>query len=277
MKEFLNFIKSAHFFLLFLLLETISVFLIVRNTENELSFLNSANAVSGFFQSKTKSISDYFSLRVQNKKLVKENNLLRNYINFTRPEKSLYSRKVQNLGYFYKSAEVVKSSVNKPFNILTVNKGSKNGIRENMAVVSDNGIIGITAVVGKHYSTIISVLNKKLEISAKVKRTNYHGLIKWDGIDPEYVLLTDIPVYSSLYKGDLIVTGGYSAIFPENITIGTVSEFEKDKQSTFYNIKVKLSQDFRKLDNVYLIDYYDKTERTQLEDSTIQRFQFNRF
>jgi len=277
MKEFINFIKSAHFFLLFLVLETVSVFLIVRNTEKEIGFINSANVISGFFQSEITKISNYFSLISENEKLVKENNLLHNYINFTHPEVNLYSPKIQNSGYFYKSAKVVKNSVNKPFNILTVDKGSQNGIHENMAVVSNDGVVGVTAVIGKKYSTIISILNTKLEISAKVKRTNYHGIIKWDGNNPEYVILTDIPVYSSLYVGDKIVTGGYSAIFPENITIGTVSEFEKDIQSTFYNIKVKLSQDFRKLDYVYLIDYRDKEERIQLEDSTITRYQFNRF
>jgi len=277
MKEFLNFIKSARFFLLFLLLETISVFLIVRNTEKESVFLTSANAVSGFFHSKATNIFDYFSLISENKKLVEENNLLHNYINLSRPKTVFYSSEIQDLGYFYKSAEVVKNSVNKPYNILTVNKGAADGIRENTAVVSNSGIVGITAVVGKRYTTVVSVLNKKIGIGAKVKRTNYHGIIKWDGTNPEYITLTDIPEYSSLFIGDEIVTDGYSAIFPENIKIGTVAKFEKDKQSTFYNIKVKLSQDFRKLDYVYLIDYNHRNERIQLEDSTVNRFQFNRF
>ena len=277
MKEFLNFIKSAHFFLLFLLLEIISILLIVKNTEKASGFLNSANAVSGFFHSKITNISDYFSLKTDNAKLIKENYLLHNYINSTLTEKNLYSPEIQNLGLFYKSAKVVKNSINKPYNILTVNKGILNGIHENMAVISNDGVIGITAVTGKKYTTVISILNTKLEISAKVKRTNYHGIVKWDGKNPEYVLLTDIPVYSSLFIGDNIVTGGYSSIFPENIKIGTVSEVEKDKQSTFYNIKVKLSQDFRKLENVYLIDYKGIDERNRLEDSTVTMFQFNRF
>lgn len=277
MKEFLNFIKSAHFFLLFILLETFSIFLIVKNTEKETGFLNSANAVSGFFQTKVTGISEYFSLRNENKKLIEENTQLRNFINYLKPEKKLYLPRIQNLGYYYKSAKVVKNSINKAFNILTVNKGSSAGISENMAVVSGDGIVGITAIIGKKYSTVISVLNTKIGISAKVKRTNYHGIIKWDGIDPRYVILTDIPVYSSLFKGDEIVTGAYSAIFPEDIKIGTVFDFNKDTQSTFYNIKVKLYQDFRKLDYVYLIDYKGRDELLQLEDSTNIRYQFNTF
>jgi len=277
MKEFLNFIKSAHFFLLFLLLETVSIFLIVRNTEKETNFLNSANAVTGFFHTKITGIFEYFSLRDENKKLIKENTELRNLINNLKHEKRLYSSRIQNLGYYYKSAKVIKSSINKPYNILTVNKGSYAGITEDMAVVSSEGVVGITARVGKNYSTVISILNTKIGISAKVKRTNYHGIIKWDGIDPQYVLLTNIPVYSSLFKGDEIVTGAYSAIFPEGIEIGTVSSFNKNIQNTFYNIKVKLSQDFRKLDYVYLIDYKGRNELLQLEDSTNIRYQFNTF
>ncbi|NOZ35209.1 MAG: rod shape-determining protein MreC [Chlorobi bacterium] len=275
MKEFINFIKNAHFFLLFLVLESFSVFLIVKNTDKKLVFLNSANSVSGFFHKEASYISDYFSLKSDNQRLIKENNRLKNYITLLKPEKHLYSADLENIGYYYKYAKVVKNSVNKPNNILTVNKGSSDGIHENMAVVSDEGIVGITAITGKRYTTVISVLNSKLEISAKIKRTGFHGIIKWDEKNPEYVLLTDIPFYTSLYKGDEVVTGGYSAIFPEGMRIGTVTEFKKDKQSTFYIIKVKLSQDFRKLNNVYLVDYKGRKERTQIEDSTFVRYRFN--
>ncbi|MCF6183572.1 MAG: rod shape-determining protein MreC [Bacteroidales bacterium] len=275
MKEFINFIKSAHFFLLFLVLESFSIFLIVKNTDKKLVFLNSANSVSGFFHKESSYISDYFSLRTDNQRLIKENNRLKNYITLLKPKKHLFSADLENIGYYYKYAEVVKNSVNKPNNILTVNKGSSDGIYENMAVVSDEGIVGITAIIGKRYTTVISVLNSKLGISAKIKRTGFHGIIKWDEKNPEYVLLTDIPVYTSLYKGDEVVTGGYSAIFPEGMKIGTVSEFKKDKQSTFFIIKVKLSQDFRKLNNVYLVDYKGRKERIQIEDSTFARYRFN--
>ncbi len=277
MKEFINFLRNAHFFLLFLLLESFSFYLIVKNTNREVPFLNSANYISGFFHKKISNISEYFSLKSINNNLAEENNRLRNYISLTKPEKQLYSEKIQDIGYFYKSAKVVKNSTNKPNNILTVDKGINDGIHENMAVVSDEGIVGITAIVGKNFTTVISVLNSKLEISAKVKRTGYHGIIYWNEKNPQYVNLTNIPDYSSLYKNDEIVTGGYSAIFPEGLKIGTVTDFRKDKQSTFYIIKVKLSQDFRKLDNVYLIDYKSRNERLQIEDSTIIRYRFNKF
>lgn len=274
MKEFLNFIRNAYFFLLFLLLEAISFFLIVRNTEKELPIINSANAVSGYFSEKNAAVINYFSLKSENERLVKENEILHNYLLLYKKEKPIYSAQLQNSGYFFKSAKVVKNTIDKPYNILTINKGKKDGIHENMAVISDDGVVGITALSGKNYTTAVSVLNIKTVISAKVKRTGFFGTVIWDGKDYRYVYLKDIPVYSSLFKGDKIVTGGYSAIFPEGIEIGTVAEFKKNNDS-FYDIKVKLSQDFKKLNNVYLVDFNGRKERIKLEDSTLLRFRFN--
>ena len=71
--------------------------------------------------------------------------------------------------------------------------------------------------------------------------------------------MNDIPEHTSLYKGDEIITGGYSSIFTEGIKIGTVDKFEKEKENSFYKIKVKLSQDFKKLKYVYIVDYFGKT------------------
>ncbi len=276
MKDFLSFIKSIHFFLLFLLLELISIFFVVRNNEKAFLFINSANVVSGFFHARINNISDYFSLQSENSKLAEENKRLRTALFYLKQTDEHYLKRVEDYGLFYKSAKVVKNSINKPHNILTVDKGRSQGIVENMAVVSSGGIVGITAVVGKNYATVISVLNTKVGFSAKIKRTNYHGIAKWDGTNPEYVLLTDIPVYSSLQKGDTVITGGYSAIFPEGLKIGTVAEFSKDTQSTFYNIKVKLEQDFRKLNHVYLIDRRGSQEIIPLEDSTNMLYRFSR-
>ncbi len=274
MKEFLNFIKDAHFFLLFLFLETISIFLTVRNTEKELPFVNTANAVSGFFIENISNISEYFSLKSENERLVKENTLLHNYLLIYKKEKPIYSGQLQNLGYFFKSAKVIKNTINKSYNILTINKGKKDGIRENMAVISDEGIVGVVVFCQNNYSTAMSVLNLKTVIPAKIKRTGFYGNIKWDGDDYRFVQLNDIPVYSTIFIGDEVVTSGYSAIFPEGINIGTVAEFSK-KSDTFYDIKVKLSQDFKKLNNIYLVDLKGRDERISLEDSTRLRFRFN--
>ncbi|MCF6365508.1 MAG: rod shape-determining protein MreC [Bacteroidales bacterium] len=274
MKDFLKFLLKSHFFMLFLVLESISIFLVVRNTENANLFISSANSVSGFFQNKVSSINNYFSLKEQNDFLKAENEHLKNYISVLKENDIRISKEIEKTGYFYQSAIVVKNSVYKPYNIITLNKGSIDGIRDDMAVLSDKGIIGTVAVTGKNYCTVVSMLNSKLGISAKIERTDYFGSLRWDEKDYKYSFLYDIPDHSSLYIGDKVVTSGYSAVFPEGLTIGTVAEFEKEKKSSFYKIKVKLSQDFKKLKHVYIVDYFGKDERLQIEDSTIIKFRF---
>ena len=274
MRDFLRFLKSSHFFLLFLVLETISVFLVVNNNDKASVFISSANSVSGFFNEKVNFISEYFNLKEQNRVLILENEKLKNYVNITRINPVNYSQKLEETGYFYQSAEVIKNSVHKPNNIITLNKGENAGIREDMAVISDAGIVGIVANVSNNYCTVVSILNSKLGINAKIKRTNYFGTLKWDKDNYRYVIMNDIPEHSSLYIGDEVITGGFSSIFPEGIKIGTVDNFEKEKENSFYKIKVKLSQDFKKLKFVYIVDYFGKDEQIQLEDSTTKRYLF---
>jgi len=272
MRDFLNFLQRSHFLILFLVLESISIFLAVKNTEKENAFISSANSIVGFFYEKTSYISDYFTLREQNLFLKKENNILKNYIESNQKDLFNFSKAIENTGFFYQSANVIKNSIHKPNNIITLNKGGNDGIRKDMAVISNKGVIGIVANISNNYCTVISLLNSKLGINAKVKRTNYFGSLKWNGYNYRYSTLKDIPDHSSLYKGDEIITAGYSSIFPEGILIGTVEEYTKE--SSFYKITVKLSQDFNKLKHVYIVDYFEKEEILQLEDSTYLRYQF---
>jgi rod shape-determining protein MreC len=274
MREFLRFLYNSHFIILFLILESVSVFISVRNTEKSKVFISTANSVSGYFNKRINVFSEYFRLDEENKQLLAENEKLKNIIGNLELEDINFSEELEQTGIYYLSANVIKNSVHLPHNIITIDKGQKQGIREDMAVISDAGVVGIVANSGKNYSTIVSILNLKFGINAKIKRTGFFGDLKWDGEDYRFVYLYDIPVYSSVYIGDEIVTSGFSSIFPEGINVGTVESYEKEQESSFYRIKVKLGQDFKKLENVYVIDFKGKYEIKQLQDSTIKRFQF---
>jgi rod shape-determining protein MreC len=274
MRDFLKFLLSSHFFLLFLLLEAISIFLVVRNTEKADLFISSANSISGFFHKNMTGISDYFGLKNQNELLISENEKLRNLLALNDESEQYYSDDIEAAGCFYISARVIKNSVYSPYNFITLDKGESDGLREDMAVVSNAGVVGIVANVSNHYASVISLLNINLGINAKIKRTNFFGTLKWDREDYRFVSLYDIPDHSSLYIGDEVVTGGFSSVFPEGMKIGTVHEFEKEEQNSFYKIKVKLSQDFKKLKYVYAVEYPGRAERLELEDSTARRFNY---
>ena len=150
-------------------------------------------------------------------------------------------------------------------NYLTLNKGEKDGIQNDMAVITSTGIVGQVKDVSDNFCTVMSVLHSKVTISSKIKKDGSYGPLTWDGVDFRYATLTDIPTHVRLAKGDTIVTTAFSRTFPENILIGTVESFERPSGKYFYTIKVKLSTDFKKLTYVYIVKNIHKAEQEELE------------
>lgn len=265
MYRLIRLIIKYHFFLLFVFLEVISILLAINfNKHHNTVYLSSANSIVGSFNSKFSNISAYIDLREKNKQLLKQNTELLNksissYISniqvFDVKHDSIYSQQ-----YKYISGKVIKNYIYNKHNYLTINKGLKNGVTPESGVVCPNGIVGIVSKSSDNFSNVISLLNIDLNISAKIKKNNYFGSLNWDGEDIRYAKLKEIPFHVNLEVGDTIITSGYSLIFPENILIGTISSFDKVKGGDFYDITVKLSTDFNKVNNIYIINNLKKTE-----------------
>jgi rod shape-determining protein MreC len=174
-------------------------------------------------------------------------------------------------GYFdrllkYIPADVVNNSVNRRNNYLTLNRGYKQGITRDMAVITSNGIVGYIKDVSANYCTVLSILNKDAKISAKVKRYDELGSLIWEGGDYRYGLLQDIGTHVKIAKGDSIVTSNFSDIFPSNIMIGTVESYAPREGGEFYNIKVKYSANLKNVTHVYIINNILRQEKIQLEE-----------
>jgi rod shape-determining protein MreC len=122
-----------------------------------------------------------------------------------------------------------------------------------MAVISPQGVVGKVKITSKHFSVVTSVLNIDLMISGVMKRTGYFGTIQWDGGNPEFINFNFIPRHVQPVTGDTIITSGYSGIFPEGILIGTIAEKSINEGAPFYDLKVKLAHDFRKLSYVAVV------------------------
>jgi rod shape-determining protein MreC len=150
-----------------------------------------------------------------------------------------------------------------------LDKGSQQGLRTEMAVVSKGSIVGIVKGVSKNYATVISLLNIDLRISAKVKKNGYFGSLNWTGEDYQTALLKEIPLHADIMIGDTIITSGYSSIFPEGVLIGFIKDFE-EKSGSFYDIEVELSTDFKSLSNVNVIGNLLQTEIKNLEKEAIK-------
>jgi rod shape-determining protein MreC len=167
--------------------------------------------------------------------------------------------------YKFIPARVINNTVNKQYNYFTLNKGSRQGIMPDQGIIAENGVVGVINNVSDSYSTGISLLNKRLKISAKIKKNNYFGSISWEGPSYRYVQLNEIPPHVEVAYGDTIVTSGSSTYFPEGIMIGTVESCEIKGGDSFYTIRVKLAVDFKSITFVNVIQNYDKAEIMMLE------------
>ncbi|MBA4322369.1 MAG: rod shape-determining protein MreC, partial [Odoribacter sp.] len=168
--------------------------------------------------------------------------------------------------YIYTGAEIVNNSTNRQKNFFTLNKGKKQGVDTNMAVISADGIAGIIVTSAENFSVAMSLLNLDFRLSARLKSSGYFGSLSWDGRDPRYAILSEIPQHVVISEGDTVETTGYSAIFPEGVLAGVVIDFEKTG-GDFYKIRVLLATDFRKLDHVSIIGNLRRTEQKRLEQS----------
>jgi rod shape-determining protein MreC len=162
-------------------------------------------------------------------------------------------------------SKVIHNSYNVHENFLTLNSGSLQGIMPDMGVVNNLGLVGIIDKTSPHYATVISILNVKSQINAKIKKSNHFGSLIWNGKSTGFVQLIDVPRLAAIRKGDTIVTGGQSVIFPENINIGTIDKIEIDDQTHYYTINVKLFNDMTNLGHVYIIKSENREELNNLE------------
>src|SRR5690606_24436759 len=165
-------------------------------------------------------------------------------------------------------SKIIHNSYSVHENYLTINSGTNQGVEPDMGVVNSNGIIGIVEKTSANYATVISVLNVKSQINAKIKKSNHFGSLVWNGKSTGYVQLIDVPPLASVRKGDTIVTGGQSVIFPANVNTGTISKIYIDNKTNYYTLDVRLFNDMTNLGHVYVIKNRDREEILELEKKT---------
>jgi len=272
MRNLIVFIWKHYFFFLFFLLEVLCIYFIVQNNSfHRATFINSSNQLSGNVLETYSDMSYYFHLKEANEQLARENALLRStsmpsFVAISGPDYKIKDS-IHLQKYQYVSAKVVNNSINRRNNYITIDKGSKQGLAEDMAVISSTGVVGIIKNVSENFSSVMSLLHKSCTISSKVKKDGSYGPLSWDGTDYRYATLSDIPTHVPLAAGDTIAISPYSATFPENILVGTVESFERKSGAYFYTVKVKLSTDFNKLNFVYVVKNFMKKEQEELENA----------
>jgi rod shape-determining protein MreC len=272
-----NFLVKHNDWFLFLLLEGISLVLIVRfNNYQGATFFTSAGSVAGNVYSVFMDANRYFHLKKENDGLLAQNvtltreltELKEQFAELRNNEALQKDSLVHSIksGYTFLTANIINNSLNSVNNFITLNKGSDDGVRPEMGVFNSDGIVGVVYLTSKNRSIVIPLLNSKSSVSCRVKGSDSFCSLSWDGGDPRYSNLIDLPRYAQFETGDTVVTSGFSSIFPGDLPVGTVEKIEDSADGMFYTVRVKLFVDFSRLTSVFIVGNESYEEQSKLEE-----------
>jgi len=269
MGRILQFLYRVRAFLLFAFLEFLAIWMIVANNSPQgAAFFNSSNEAVGNALKKQADVVQFFSLAEANEALTAENAALLKQLMALQVAPDSMPLALDSLleaSYEFKGARVIGNSLRFSQYYLTLNKGSKQGIKPGMGVFNSQGAVGRIKSVSENRAVAFSLLNTSLLISSKIKTSDVFGSVQWDGGNTSEVNLLYVPRHVKATKGDSVVTSGFNAVFPEGILIGVISNVEVNKKdSNYLSITVKLSTDFSKLSYVYLVENTSFTELDSL-------------
>ena len=280
MRNIFLFIGRYFTFFAFLGFQVLALsFLFRYNKYHRAVGLGVANEMSGWMNSKYANVDQYFHLKQESDRIHHVNDSLINLLktNFLNPDTATqfvqdtipYDTLGHRRRYVWRDAEVVSNSVNAERNYIQINRGSKQGIRDNMAVLnSDLSLVGIVVNTSDNFSQVMSLLHVKNNVNAIMKRSGNAGTISWDGKSPLYLTMTGIPKSDSIAKGDTVLTGTYSLSFPPLRMIGSVASIIKDNSSSFYILQIKTAANFQNLQHVFVVENLQAEEQEKLDKET---------
>ena len=259
MNELFGFIVRHSKWLVFAFFVTISCTLLFNDDPYRRHvFMTSAGRMAATVYKGANNVTSYFDLREINGDLNRRNAELQAEI--VRMQETIDRLREQNYTdtlaldsgvrhFDFIVAHVINNSISHPFNYLTINKGSSDGIKPELGVIDRNGVVGIVSTTGAHSARVISLLNPHFRLSCKIKRSDYFGSLVWDGANPSQALLEELPRHTVFEPGDTIVTSGYSAVFPSGLPVGVIIGADTDRNQNFFTLRVRLLADFTTLGN----------------------------
>jgi rod shape-determining protein MreC len=278
MRNIFLFFRTYFSALFFVVLQIIALLMLTRYSRtHEAFFMHAVNEWVGTINEEYNSVQYYFKLKKINEALANENAALRNLLssNYATMNTSILFKQdtvridstIQYRQYFWRTAQVVGNDIFSQNNYLILNRGSAQGLKVGMCVLNNEGIVGMVEYVSKNYARVMSMLHSNTKVSAILKKTGVQGRVAWDGVDPAFVILSNIPKSEKIKTGDSVLTSHYSN-FPPGQIIGTISSIVNDPSSNFYTIKVKTGTNFYTLQFVYVVENKMAEEIKAIEHTT---------
>ncbi len=286
MKNLLEFLQNHAHWLLFVCLEAVSLVLLFQyNSYQNSVWVSSSNAMVGQIYDWRASVESFLTLKKVNQSLALRNFYLERQLNQLRrlyAEQNETPTDQERQGMEFLShyqvipAKVVSNELDRADNLMTIDRGTADGVGEGMGVACGNGVVGVTYLTSKHYSVVIPVLNShSSRISCAIRGSDYFGVLRWYGKDARYAYVEDIPRHARMKRGDWVETNGYSSIFPAGIAVGRVEQVFNSHDGLSYKLKVRLSTDFGNLRDVVVINDHSIAERLRLMQSAKDSLKLN--
>ena len=292
MYKLIEFIRSIYVVVLFIAIEAIAIGHYARSTHYARArLLAKATQVVGAGHDALAGIRRYFRLERENRDLIEYTARLQQRLSaYETADKTLFAitaeapatdslatdtsetpdaiqRILNDPQYRTLTAAVISSTISKPENFFVLNRGTRDGVKREMAVISASGaIVGYVVHCTKGYSIALSVLSSSFRTSGMLSGSTYRGSIYWDGADPHTVLMGDLSKYADPQPGREIETNG-SLFFPDGVKIGRILDAQLDETGTTYTVRVELDARLSGLSHVILVENRDLDEIHSLMQS----------
>lgn len=276
MTRFLNVIHAYREYAVLAILIAVSVALFPYNDNPQIKQLRAYTIAGlGILHEPVSLFTEAVALRTENERLRRTNIKLADEVYQLREARLENIRLRSMVGFQERTpydlipARVVGRSVDPIRNTVTLNAGSKHGVREHMPIITESGLVGRVIIVASNYSIGQILLNRDFRASAKVERTRVDGIIQWDG--SAGLILNNIAKTLDVNEGDVVVTSEYSNVFPSGIYIGVVSRVNIIPGTLTKDIRIQPGVDFSRLEEVFVMLYAADKEKIAVEEQIEQR------
>lgn len=270
MRNLIAFYRRFRIFLVFALLQGVALYFYFSYSDfPRLQVLTTAATANARILEVRNDITKHFSLEETNRRLMEENKRLREQLKASMYKDDHGRITIDDTAfqqqYSYIPAMVINNTFDRRNNYMTIDVGSNQGIRREMGVFSSEGVIGIVHNVGPDYSVVKTVLTKNINIDVMLDPGGAFGLMKWDGKDPRRASISGISNDMHIRKWAKVVTRGGSGIFPRGILVGRVERKSYIEGKPLWDITVRLAEDFRTIQHVYVVKNLKLDELKEME------------
>ena len=286
MRNLLEFLQRHHHWFLFVLFEALSMALLFQYNHYQGSvWFSTANALAGKVYEMNASVESFFTQARNNELLTQRNfyqerqlsQLRRLYQEATKTADPKELQELEKISqYKLIPAKVVTNELHKKNNLMTINRGSADGVEPGMGVACGQGVVGVTFLCSDHYTGVIPVLNStSSRISCTIRNRGYFGVLRWYGEESGYAYVEDIPRHARFKRGEWVETNGFSSIFPAGVLVGQIAEVYNSRDGLSYKLKVRLSTDFGIVRDVVVISDKSIAERMRVMQAAKDSLKLN--